>query len=42
MISMAEFQRLDLRVGKIVAAEPIQATDRLTVTRQVSNGTRVE
>lgn len=29
MITLSEFQRLDLRVGQIVAAEPIPATDRL-------------
>ena len=29
LISFAEFQRLDLRVGSIISAEPIQGADRL-------------
>jgi methionyl-tRNA synthetase len=29
MISLSEFKRIDLRIGEIVAAEPIPGTDRL-------------
>lgn len=29
MISLSDFKRIDLRVGEIVAAEPIPGTDRL-------------
>ncbi len=29
MISLSDFKRIDLRIGEIVAAEPITGTDRL-------------